>query len=322
MRLGGAQFLDLVWLGVAPSVGVRFIGPAGPGLGGRDESRPYGNRGRFILVVVVAVMTAIMFVLTACGPSVNVTDDSPHVVSVGLASVGDGSEAGQCVLVNMQFDGSVACDGDAAGDFAVSLNGEPIDSEVMAVRVVADEPDTVTLSIVPSDKAATGKASKIFACYAGQVEVASARPDGALPHVKAADGSATAVMDAPISGVIPTGVSIVAGDAVAGDASAGVPASCTFTVEHGPVLRCCTWLDLGEGPVCYIHNHQFKRETPESCAAAFADMLNATASGFAATSDGASVTVVAQDVVDGQVLVPSVCEGVGVMVDPSVVDWD
>lgn len=276
---------------------------------------------RFLSMLAGAVLLVTACVFIGCGPSVTVGDGSPHMVSCDISSSGDGTEAGQRVLVTFRFDKDVSVDGDVAGDFSVELNGKAIDPEVMAVRAEADGSDALMLSLIPSDKAAA-RGSKSFACYAGEITVRAAREDGALPHVKAAGGSGAAVMGEDVRGIVPTGVAIELSNAVSGDAAAGVPASCTFKVTHGPVLRCCTWLDLGDGPVCFIHNHQFVRETPESCAEALADAIEAADCGFSATCDGPFVTVVAQEVVDGQVVAPSILEGVGASVDASSVDWD
>lgn len=289
--------------------------------GSRRDSRGLGSvrfakLGVVVFVCACAVVCVLLLVaglvLSGCGPAAKVSADSPHVVSCALESSGDGTEAGQRVSVTLAFDGSVACEQGAEGDFSVTIDGDGLKDEAMRVTVEQVADDAVCVSIVPTDEAAAGKTHAVFACYAGQIEVGPARSDGALPHVVAAASDATAVMDEPVSGTVRSGMAIAVTSSVAGDAAAGVPASCTFSVERGPCLRCCTWLSLAGEPVGYIHNHQFMRETPESCAAELARMVDAAGCGFTATNDGASVTVTADAVVDGQVLSPALVEGLGV----------
>lgn len=269
---------------------------------------------------LLAVAVLACACLVACGPTADVTAESPHVTDARLAASGDGTEGGQRVQVQLEFSSDVACEEGTEADFAVALNGKAVDSQVMSVSVEQAGPRSVELSLTPAEQAQAGASQKLFALYAGNIRVAPARSDGALVHVRAPGAGASAVMDEAVSGVVPTGVALRVDSSAPGDASTGAPASCTFTVIRGPALRCCTWLCLGDGdkPACYIHNHVFQRETPASCAAAFAEALNAADCGYAAVADGAEVAVAARDVVDGQLIEPRIYEGLGAETDASI----
>ena len=100
-------------------------------------------------------------------------------------------------------------------------------------------------------------------------------------------------------------------ESVPADVAAGAPASVSFTVEEFARLRSCTWIFFGENqPLVMMHNHEFLRDTPQTCAKRLVETINATTGGsLLAEANGARVTVRASSTVEGDRLVAQVIEG-------------
>ena len=214
--------------------------------------------------------------------------------------------------MRLTFDAALEASGNVADDFDVTLNGEAVDSETIAVEAQVDGQDVV-VRLAPTASADGKQASVYYALYDGLVQVAAKSDDGGLAHVKAAGGSSNAVLAEPVTATVPSGIKVAVQAQTAGDAAAGVPASVTFAVDQFAQLRCCSWFYFGEGlPIVMTHNHEFARDLPETCAQRIADTINVNyAEWLSATCDGATITVTAAEAVDGQKMTCQLVEGVG-----------
>lgn len=258
--------------------------------------------------VAVAAAVLAMACMAGCGKQVRIDDGSPHVSATSIASGSDLSEAGQHVEARLAFDKPVKASGDVSGDLAITIDGASLDTKTMAVSAVADGSDLV-VTITPAKDAKGPDSGVYFACYQGDLSIASKRGDGSLPSVTSADGS-TAVIDTPATFLIPSGVTIRVDDEKAGSAESATPASATFTVTQFAQIRCCTWIQLAPGERAYKHNHDFLRDTEKGCASDIASVIESSfGDKYTVAVDGATVTLTARDIVDGQTIEPEVCEG-------------
>lgn len=270
--------------------------------------------GRVAAGVALAVIgCAVAALCVGCGAQVNVTDASPHLSPLSAEAVSDAAnpEVSQRIEVKLAGDAPLSASGDAAGDFEVLLNGAPVDGEAVKLAVTASA-DAVTFSLMPGDAAKSGSgAGEYFAVYQGQLSIASARDDGALPHLADARGN-TAVLDAPVTATLPSGLAIEVISASEGSAADNAPAEATFEVTSPARARAITWLSLDGGQTKLLkHNHMFMQADAQACAEDMARIIN-DAGGYAATAAGAEVRVRALEVEDGQTIEPCIVEGFGV----------
>lgn len=256
--------------------------------------------------------------LSGCAPVAVVDEGSPRCTGSSVTAGSDLTEASQYVEVRLTFDRDLEASGQVADDLKVLLNGADPDSRTLSLEARVEGHDVV-VRIVPTPEAAAGGASSsvYYALYDGQVSVAARAEDGGLPHVRAAGFSSNAVLEPETTFTVPSGVRLGAIQASAGDAATGTAASVSFDIQQFAQLRCCTWYSFGEGfPAVMMHNHEFSRDTLQTCAKRLADTVNANyGDSLSAEADGARVTVRTRDVVDGQELSASVLEGPGV--DPT-----
>ncbi len=238
-----------------------------------------------------------------CGAAA-VDETSPQVSEVQLSVVGAGTESSQGVEVRLEFDSQVSVSGDALEDFALLLNGEEIDASAVSVAARASA-TSLTFSFTPAGEG-------LFALYQGQLQVAAAREDGALSHITGASGAA-AVLAEPISATLPSGLAIEVSAQRAGSTAENVRAQTSFEVTSPALLRCITWFSPDGGATVLLkHNHNFDTADAAACAADLAAVVNDSNCGVTATAVGATVTLTATTVEDGQLLEPCVVEGVGV----------
>ena len=275
-----------------------------------------GARARRALAAVCGFACAFtcLAALFGCGAGVSVGEDSPTVSDVAFCAGTTATEAGQSIEVRIEFDRQISVSGDAADDFEVLLNGEELDADAVKLEVNASA-DAITFVLSPADGASVGPSAggSYFAVYQGQISIASAREDGALPHVTGTDGS-TAVLSEAIEGTLPSGLAIEVTEQREGSAADGVPAQTTFTVTSPATARCITWFSPDGGTTKLLkHNHDFASADAAACAADLAEVVNAAEGlGLVATVSGTSVTLTATEVVDGQVIEPVIVEGAGV----------
>lgn len=250
--------------------------------------------------------------LVSCAQA-KVADDSPRVADVRLSSTSAMTEPSQDVEVKLVFDQPVSVAADAADDFEVLLNGSPLDGGAVALGVRGSA-DGVTFVLHPASGASTaGGKGTFFALYQSGFSVAAKRADGALPSVTAASGSC-AVLDAPVTGTLPSGLAIEVIDARAGSAQDNLPAQTSFKVTSPALVRAITWFSPDGGATKLLkHNHTFADADAQDCAADLAKVVGETTGlGIVAKASGDTVTLTATAVSDGQTIDPVVVEGVGV----------
>lgn len=241
------------------------------------------------LLSCVAVLAAVLVLACACSRGADVRDSSPRASAeapgVMVASSSDMTEASQEVLVSIPFDRELAVEGNVVSDLSLTLDGKELDASSIAASVSADG-TALRLRLAPAEGADGPQSGRYFACYQGELSIAAASADGALPHVTGADGAA-AVLDGICQLRIPSGMRI--------KQTAQEDGSTTVKVVQTAQIRCCTWFSVG-GREFYMHHHQFAQETPHSCADQFAgDLEAALGESFTASVDGDEVTVACVD---------------------------
>ena len=269
-----------------------------------------------MLACAIALCCACLGVALAAGCSsaqVNVTEESPHLTTSSMAasSDGDNAETSQRIDVLLSAGEGLEASGDIADDFTVLLNGAPVDGSVVKLDVTC-EGDKVVFALSPGDDAQGGPgAGEYFAVYQGQISIASARDDGALPHLTSADGLTTVLPEA-VEGTLPSGLAIEVESQTVGSEASNTPAQAQFEVTEPASVRAITWLSLDGGATKLLkHNHMFANADAETCAADLAKVINATGL-YTAVCRGATIDVRANEVVDGQVIEPCIVEGFGV----------
>lgn len=272
----------------------------------------YGAVALVMMVAGIACLIAVVVLMAGCSASATVDENSPRCVGVSVTSGSDLTESSQYAEMRLSFDAPLEAAGNVADDLEVTLNGAEPDADTISVEARVEDSDVV-VRLVPT-AAADGKSVAVYyALYDGLVQVSAKADDGGLAHVKAQGGSSNAVLDEPCSATVPTGIELTVDAQAAGDAASGTPASVTFTVEQFARLRCCSWLYFGPGlPIVMTHNHEFARDLPATCAQRIADTVNANyGEWLQASCDGATVTVTAAAMEDGQVMDAVLVEGVG-----------
>lgn len=282
------------------------------------ERGPVGTpmtRRRLLAVAGALLAAPAMGALAGCSARANVTKDSPRYASVDARAGSDLTEASQYVEVRLAFDKELAAADDVARALRVQMDGADPDAKTVAVAAQVQGSDVV-VRLTPTDAADGSDPRVYFALHNGVLSVGAAEDDGGLPGVRAASGDADAVLEQPVSCLVPSGVQIEVVSSTPGSAAAGTPASAVFAVTSFAQLRCCAWVQLAPDvdPVM-MHNHEFYRDTEKTCASRMAQSISSSKVGFDAVAEGAQVTVTAREVVDGQVLEPRMLEGAGL--DPT-----
>ncbi|WP_281654308.1 hypothetical protein, partial [Eggerthella sinensis] len=242
-----------------------------------------------------------------------VDDASPRLSDVQLTATGAQSEASQSVEIKLTFDQPISAAGAVADDFEVLLNGKELEGGAVALDV-RPSAQAVTFVLHPSSTASAGGATgSFFALYQCAFSIAAARDDGALPSVTGATGSC-AVLDAPVTGTLPSGLALETVEARAGSSDGGVAAQTTVRVTSPALVRAITWFSPDGGSTVLLkHNHTFADADAAACAADLAKVVNEAAGlGLSARASGDELTITAADVRDGQTLDPVIVEGVGV----------
>lgn len=254
--------------------------------------------------------------LPGCAARPQVDAGSPRCVSADVAAGSELTESSQYVEVRLGFDGDVEVVGDAVADLDVLVDGREANPRAVQARAWADG-RTLVVRLAPTPAADGSRPSVYFALYGGLVSVAARSEDGGLPHVRATGGPSSAVIPGRVSFTAPSGVRVGDVESVPASAEAGTPATVSFDVESPAQLRCCTWFSFGDGvPMVMMHNHEFLRDTPRTCALRLADTINADAAGtLCAHARGTRVEVSMPAAADGRSLGVEVVEGRDV--DPS-----
>ncbi|WP_449314518.1 hypothetical protein [Rubneribacter sp.] len=289
---------------------------ADQGSGVRRMGKNWGNAVLaavcFALFAAGAAFLVSAIVLSGCTPAAVVDEGSPRFERAGISAGSDLTESSQYVEARLAFDAPLEAAADVASDLSVLVNGQKPDARTIEVEARA-EGSEVVVRLVPTAAADGSQPSVYYALYDGLVSVSAASADGALPHVRAEGGGSNAVLAEAVSFTVPTGVRVGGIQAAAADAAAGAGASVSFDVEQFAQLRCCTWFWFGEGlPLVMMHNHEFSRDLPETCAQRLADTVNAVyGDSLEADCDDARVTVRAPGAADGTELAVRVVEGAG-----------
>ena len=265
--------------------------------------------GRGVLACALALACALS--LAACG-GVTIDENSPTVSDVTFEASSSMNETSQRIEVRLEFDEQISVSGDPLDDFEVTLNGEPIDEDAIKLEAEANA-EAITIVLSPADGASEGpgSGSSYFAVYAGQISIASARDDGALPSVTGVSGSAAVLEDA-VTGTLPSGLSIEVLSSREGSAADDLPAQATVQVTSPALVRAITWFSPDGGQTLVLkHNHEFASADAEACAADLAEAIS-DVEGYTATANGDQIIITATEVVDGQQIEPLIVEGVGV----------
>jgi hypothetical protein len=291
----------------------------------KGEGPTCGSSSGKVAVKVAVSLLAVLGLLVAnaslvsCRASVEVTENSPRLISSSVASMGDGTEGSQRVVARLVFDRPLALDGDALSGLEVKLNDEAIDDDAIAVSIELEDDDTLAVTLSPASGAGSVASPHYFAVYEGFLSLDSREASGGLAHVRAADedGRINAVMNAPVELLIPSGLIIEVTESVAGDSATGTPASATFRVAQTPKIRAVSWLEIEPGGQrALIHNHEFATFTDDAAgreryAAFIVDPLRrAFGSDYVITQSADTVSVAAQTISDGRIVSPVVVEGV------------
>jgi hypothetical protein len=293
---------------------------------GKGKGPTCGSSSGRVAVKTVASLLVVLGLLAAgislvsCRTSVEVTENSPRLISSSVVSMGDGTEGAQRVVVRLIFDGALVLDGDVLSGLEVRLNDEVIDDAAIAISVELEGDDILAMTLSPAPGAGTTTSSHYFAVYECLLSLSSREAGGGLAHVRAAgddDGRPNAVMNSPVELIIPSGLIVEVTESVAGDSATGTPASATFRVVQVPKIRAVSWLEIESGGQrALIHNHEFATFTDDAAgreryAAFIIDPLRrAFGSDHVITQTSDTVSVVAKAASDGQVISPAVVEGV------------
>lgn len=277
----------------------------------RFAARPAAVIRRAFMACVLVAAFACVAAFTGCGAKAVVDQDSPRQQSFEVRAGSDLTEESQYVEARIGFDAPLETEGDAAADLEVLVNGQEPDSHTMRLEVFT-EGSQLVVRLVPADGIDGGSGSLYFAVYDGLVQVHAVSDDGALPHVRWADGQSNAVLDQDLSFTVPSGVQLADVQARAGTLDA--PAQVSFRIAQTAQLRSCTWLYFGEGfPVVRLHDHDFAHDLPQTCAARLVSTVNEVyGEELQAVAQGDYVTVSARTAVEGQLLCAVVVEGPGV----------
>ncbi|RDB69901.1 hypothetical protein [Eggerthella sinensis] len=281
----------------------------------RGSVRARGALGRARAALRAAAACALIAGALACAgcAQARVDDASPRLSDVQLTAAGAQSEASQSVEIKLTFDQPISAAGAVADDFEVLLNGKELEGGAVALDV-RPSAQAVTFVLHPSSTASAGGATgSFFALYQCAFSIAAAREDGALPSVTGATGSC-AVLDAPVTGTLPSGLALETMEARAGSSDGGVAAQTTVRVTSPALVRAITWFSPDGGSTVLLkHNHTFADADAAACAADLAKVVNEAAGlGLSARASGDELTITAADVRDGQTLDPVIVEGVGV----------
>lgn len=281
----------------------------------RGSVRARGAFGRARAALRAAAACALIAGALACAgcAQARVDDASPRLSDVQLTAAGAQSEASQSVEIKLTFDQPISAAGAVADDFEVLLNGKELEGGAVALDV-RPSAQAVTFVLHPSSTASAGGATgSFFALYQCAFSIAAARDDGALPSVTGATGSC-AVLDAPVTGTLPSGLALETVEARAGSSDGGVAAQTTVRVTSPALVRAITWFSPDGGSTVLLkHNHTFADADAAACAADLAKVVNeAVGLGLSARASGDELTITAADVRDGQTLDPVIVEGVGV----------
>ena len=122
------------------------------------------------------------------------------------------------------------------------------------------------------------------------------------------------MLDAPVTGTLPSGLALETVEARVGSSDEGVAAQTTVRVTSPALVRAITWFSPDGGSTVLLkHNHTFADADAAACAADLAKVVNEAAGlGLSARASGDELTITAADVRDGQTLDPVIVEGVGV----------
>lgn len=266
-----------------------------------------------LMAVCAATMLFAMSSLCGCAGQVRLDEASPVVKDVQLSTTSNMTEGSQAVRISVMFDTQISASDDVASDISLLINGDKPDASVIKTEVCANATG-LTIALSPSEGAAKGSgAGQFFALYQAQFSLTSSRDDGALAHVTGISG-ANAIIDQPIEGTLPSGLSISVDSQHVGNVADGVSAQTTFSVTSPALARVITWFSPDGGQTVLLkHNHNFAQADTQDCAADLAKVVNAqTELGITAQANGSQVTLTSSSVVDGQVIEPCVVEGVGV----------
>lgn len=286
---------------------------------GRASSRVAGPAALALALALALAAALAPWALAGCAARPVVTGESPACTGAAISAGSDLTEASQFVEVRLRFPCALESDGDVAADLSVMLNGSPPDPKTVSVAASV-EGDCVVVRLSPTEAADGSDPRVYFALSEGRLSVSARDGSGGLAHVRAAGAGAVgpcAALPDELGFTVPTGIAFDVVEQAAGDAEANVPARTRIRMTQFAQVRCCSWFSFGaDFPTMMKHNHNWLRDTPATCAANLADMVNhmdeSGALGLTAQAQGAYVELVADKAVSGQLIEPALAEGPGV----------
>lgn len=272
--------------------------------------RAKSSRAIILTSVAATLLVLCLAALCGCGQA-KVDDSSPRVTDVGLSAQSDGNEQSQHIDIVLTFDQQISASRDVMGDFEFTLNGAAVDESAISVEA-RPSARSVTVSLRPASGAQGPGAGVYFATYQSEFALAAKDGGGALPSITGASGAA-AVLEQPVTGVLPSGVAIEMVDSQEGSATGNQVAQATFRVTSPAQARAITWFSPDGGKTKLLkHNHTFYNASTQDVAADLVKVVNADSTlGIRASAKGNTVTLKAVEVVDGQKIEPCIVEGVG-----------
>jgi hypothetical protein len=309
----------------------------------RKGAAAVGRAGCAVLLALGLVLGSLFLgPLFGCAAPLRVAADSPRVALASIASLGDGSEGGQRVELRLVFDGPLLMSGDVLAGLEMGLNGKPLDEGAIAVAARLEGSDTLLLTLSPAEGTGDTNSGRYFAVYEGLLSVSARDSSGGVAGLVAAGGSgagaaeggstegmaaaaaadgsaagANAVIEGEVLFQIPSGLVIEIVETVRGEAASGTCARAVFRVVEVPCIRAVSWIALeAAGERALVHNHEFSSYLDgaagrERYAAFLVEPLRRSFdSGYTVSATGDTVTIVAREATDGELLEPFVVEGV------------
>lgn len=266
----------------------------------------------FFCLLFLGVYAIFTLLFVGCSSQAVVDEDSPRCIGVQISAGSDQTEGSQYVEVRLEFDTQLEDASDVADDFRLTLNGSDIDTNTMQVEAYVQGSEVV-VRLVPTSAADGSNSSLYYALYDGLICLEAASDTGGLARVRAAEGTSNAVLEDVVEFTTPSGMQLSLVDSGIGDTAEGQAAWVSFDIVQYAQLRTCAWFWFSDDlPIVMMHNHEFLRDLPETAAERLVETINELyGEDLEASCDGARVTVWAKQVVDGQELGASLCEGLG-----------
>lgn len=261
---------------------------------------------------------------------------SPVPIHYSMAVSNHGTESSQKVEVSVFFNKSILVSNQAADDFKLLLDGQPIDSKTMDYHVLGSSKDHRALLIAIEARptvSSPGK-GKFFALYNGKLSIESVNPKG-IAGVTDQAGRVSAKWQ-KINCLIPSGLALKTALQQKGDLRDQLKAKTIVEIRDIPKIRVISWIQLlkngspvmpkGSETDAYanidqrsfpasegffpLHDHQFMIMTKEDYAGELAGQLQHFFGGtgqYTFSHQDGQVIIQANQVKDGELLQLNLC---------------